>query len=123
MYAFITEGFLNLDSVGHINNQYNTCFWMLVKSGKSKQEAQDRLKGTLAPEKNELLFQQFGINYNTLPAIFRKGSCVFRDSVEEIVKLNEDGTSTKRSRKKVIVDHSDLFGTTFWNKHKDILKG
>lgn len=29
---------------GHINNQYNTCFWMLVKSGKSKSEAQAYLK-------------------------------------------------------------------------------
>lgn len=30
---------------GHINNQYNTCFWMLVnKKGKSKSEAQDYLK-------------------------------------------------------------------------------
>ena len=29
---------------GHINNQYNTCFWMLVKSGKSKSEAQNCLK-------------------------------------------------------------------------------
>jgi hypothetical protein len=29
---------------GHINNQYNTCFWMLVKSGKSEQETQLSLK-------------------------------------------------------------------------------
>jgi len=30
--------------LGHINNQYNTCFWMLVKSGKGKREAQNYLK-------------------------------------------------------------------------------
>ena len=30
--------------VGHINNQYNTCFWMLVKSGKTTREAQSKLK-------------------------------------------------------------------------------
>lgn len=29
---------------GHINNQYNTCFWMLVKSGKTKTQSQDYLK-------------------------------------------------------------------------------
>lgn len=28
----------------HINNLYNTCFWNLVKSGKSPKEAEDRLK-------------------------------------------------------------------------------
>ncbi|KAL0332832.1 UNVERIFIED_CONTAM: tRNA(His) guanylyltransferase 1 [Sesamum calycinum] len=31
----------------HINNQYNTCFWMLVKSGKSKSAAQQYLKGNV----------------------------------------------------------------------------
>ncbi|XP_058099565.1 tRNA(His) guanylyltransferase 1-like isoform X1 [Magnolia sinica] len=105
----------------HINNQYNTCFWMLVKSGKSKNEAQDILKGTLTQEKNELLFQQFNINYNMLPAIFRKGSCVFRAKVEEITKLTDDGDPVKRYRKKVIVDHCDIIGPSFWNEHPDIL--
>ncbi|KAG0519395.1 hypothetical protein BDA96_09G260500 [Sorghum bicolor] len=63
----------------HINNQYNTCFWMLVKSGKSEQEAQIALKGTFAKDKNELLAQQFQINYDDEPAMFRKGSSVYRE--------------------------------------------
>ncbi|KAK5846779.1 hypothetical protein PVK06_003077 [Gossypium arboreum] len=46
--------------------------------GKSKSEAQNYLKGTQAREKNELLLKEFGINYNTLPAMFRLGSSVFR---------------------------------------------
>ena len=29
---------------GHANNQYETCFWMLVKSGKTISEAQEVLK-------------------------------------------------------------------------------
>lgn len=33
-----------LSFAGHINNQYNTCFWELVKSGKSEREAQNFLK-------------------------------------------------------------------------------
>ncbi|KAF8376724.1 hypothetical protein HHK36_031608 [Tetracentron sinense] len=65
----------------HINNQHNTCFWMLVKSGKSKREAQDILKGTQKEEKNELLFQQFGINYKKLPDMFRQGSYFCRREV------------------------------------------
>ena len=93
---------------GHINNQYNTCFWVLVKSGETKTQSQDYLKvtflwwknnfifswlengsyhlalcewllqGTQAREKNELLSNQFGIEYNSLPLIFRMGSSVFR---------------------------------------------
>uniref|UniRef100_A0A1D1Y4H8 Putative tRNA(His) guanylyltransferase n=1 Tax=Anthurium amnicola TaxID=1678845 RepID=A0A1D1Y4H8_9ARAE len=109
------------DGRGHVNNQFNICFWMLVKSGKTRSQAQKFLEGTRTSEKNELLFQQFGMNYNTLPAIFRKGSCVFRDKVEEAVKLDNIGNPIKRSRKKVRVEHCDIIGEEFWNKHLDIL--
>ncbi|KAL5728464.1 tRNA(His) guanylyltransferase [Ranunculus cassubicifolius] len=105
----------------HINNQYNTCFWMLVKSGKTKQEAQDILKGTLTQDKNEILFQQFDINYSTLPAIFRKGSCVFKDRVFEIVKYTKNGDPVKRVRKKVIIQHCDIIEKQFWEEHPWIL--
>lgn len=56
----------------HINNQYNTPFWELVKSGTPPPEAQAALAGTNAGLKNELLFSRFGINYNDLPQQFRK---------------------------------------------------
>lgn len=36
-------------------------------------------KGTLAANKNEILFSRFGINYNKELEIFRKGSVIFRD--------------------------------------------
>ncbi len=36
-------------------------------------------KGTLASDKNEILFSEFGINYNKEPDIFKKGSIVYRD--------------------------------------------
>lgn len=52
--------------------QYNTCYWALVKSGKTGAEAQAVLKGTDAGTKNELLYSQFGINYNELPEQFKK---------------------------------------------------
>ncbi|KAF5179624.1 tRNA(His) guanylyltransferase [Thalictrum thalictroides] len=106
----------------HINNQYNTCFWMLVlNKDKTKKEAQDILKGTQTQDKNELLFQQFNINYSNLPAIFRKGSCVFKDKVEEIVKHTERGDPVKRLRKKVVVSHCDVIGDRFWKDHPWIL--
>eukprot|EP00879_Flechtneria_rotunda_P029185 GHRR01031465.1.p1 GENE.GHRR01031465.1~~GHRR01031465.1.p1 ORF type:complete len:221 (+),score=12.57 GHRR01031465.1:158-820(+) len=56
----------------HINNQYNTCYWCLVNSGKTPSEAQQVLKGTDTAFKNELLYSQFGINYAHLPEQFRK---------------------------------------------------
>ncbi|CDW89535.1 trna guanylyltransferase [Stylonychia lemnae] len=63
----------------HINNQYNTCFWTIVqKGGLSTEQAQKRLKGTLTKDKNEILFSEFGINYNTIDEIFKRGSIWIR---------------------------------------------
>lgn len=41
-------------------------------------EAEQRLKGTVAGDKNEILFSQFGINYNDEELMFRKGSVLSR---------------------------------------------
>ncbi|CAI5996548.1 unnamed protein product [Closterium sp. NIES-65] len=107
----------------HINNQYNTCFWMLVKSGLSPKEAQDTIKGTLADAKNELLFTRFGINYNDLPAIFRKGSSLFRRQVEEQVegKQHPDGRPVVRKRSKLLVVHDDIIADAFWAANPHLL--
>ena len=63
--------------VSDVTLQYNTCFWALVRrGGRTPAQAQEELKGSDAEFKNELLFNQFGINYNTLPEQFKKvGGC------------------------------------------------
>lgn len=37
------------------------------------------MQGTLARDKNEILFQEFGNNYNDEDEMFKKGTVVFRD--------------------------------------------
>ncbi|KAJ4715520.1 tRNA(His) guanylyltransferase [Melia azedarach] len=107
----------------HMNNQYDTCLWMLIKSGKTEKEAEDILKGTQKQEKNELLFQQFGINYKQLPALFRQGSCVLKTQVEDIVKYNGNGAPVKRLRRKERILHlENIAGKSFWNDHPCLLK-
>uniref|UniRef100_A0A3Q7G4C9 tRNA(His) guanylyltransferase n=1 Tax=Solanum lycopersicum TaxID=4081 RepID=A0A3Q7G4C9_SOLLC len=102
----------------HISNQYNTCLWRLVFSGKSEKEAKEILKGTQKQEQNELLFQQFGINYKDLPQIFRQGSCAVKIKVDDTVKYREDGTPVKRPRKKAVIVHSENVATKrFWNNY------
>ena len=34
-------------------------------------------KGTLAADKNEIMFSRFGINYNNEPEIFKKGTVIY----------------------------------------------
>ena len=83
---------------GHINNLYNTTFWALVQKGSmDATQAEERLKvfcsngvsmvgfqlilmqGTIASEKNEILFSEFKINYNNEADMFKKGSIIYRD--------------------------------------------
>ncbi|CAA7058592.1 unnamed protein product [Microthlaspi erraticum] len=107
----------------HVNNLYDTCFWMLVKSGKTISETQEVLKDTLKQQKNELLFQKFGINYKTLPEIFRQGSCLFKAKVEETVKHDENGNPVKRLRRKAVFVHSEnIAGRSFWNEQPSLCK-
>ena len=104
----------------HVNNQYNTCFWALRHSGCSPATAQATLQGTLADAKNELLFSRFGINYNDLPARFKKGS-VITWQLRSAVKLGGNGQEIKRSKREPVVTHDDIIKDAFWAEHPDIL--
>jgi len=76
-------------------------------------QAEEKLRGTLASHKNELLFQEFGINYNNEPALFRKGTTLIR-------KLVPDGTTGKlRSIVVPLVD--DIIGDRFWKENPEVI--
>lgn len=69
----------------HINNLYNTAFWKMVETGKTHQEVEKELKATNSGGKNEILFDRFGINYNNLEIIYRRGTFL----LYELVKIEE----------------------------------
>ncbi|KAH8323556.1 hypothetical protein KR067_013742 [Drosophila pandora] len=95
----------------HVNNLYNTAFWKLVlDKGLSNQQAEERLRGTFSSDKNELLFQEFGINYNTLPAMYRKGTILLRKRVVD-----------RKGRQAIVPLHEDLISSQFWKNHTEIL--
>ncbi|KAJ2233072.1 tRNA-histidine guanylyltransferase 1-like [Coemansia sp. RSA 485] len=105
----------------HINNMYNTCFWALVnKGGMTQKEAEKRLSGTLSKDKNELLFSEFGINYNDEPEIYKKGSVVIREEVLVDV-VDKQGNMSKRTKTVVAILHCDIIKDAFWNKHPEVL--
>ncbi|TBU33543.1 tRNAHis guanylyltransferase [Dichomitus squalens] len=130
----------------HINNLYNTLFWALVlKGGQTTTQAHAVLRGTVSSQKHEMLFSRFGINYNELPARFRKGSVLVREEVstenegvdgleatplpvsEEVSEVVSSGAPRKASKKKVRVRttielcHCDIIGDEFWNARPNIL--
>ena len=147
--------------VAHINNLYNTTFWALVQEGKqTATQAHEALRvsatqrddsvaaltkrgqGTNSAQKNQLLFERFGINYNEVHERMRKGSVIVREEVEwfatwclllltrdDKVSKEDDRSDEKdkgRGKKKrpltrVTVLHCDLIGGEFWKERPYIL--
>ncbi|XP_066581041.1 probable tRNA(His) guanylyltransferase [Prorops nasuta] len=97
----------------HINNLYNTCFWNLVlKSKMTPAKAEEELRGTVSSDKNELLYQKFGINYNNELPIFRKGTTLIRKRIP-----NASSNLTLR----VVVLAEDIIGDKFWIENADLI--
>ncbi|KAK7361954.1 hypothetical protein VNO77_04050 [Canavalia gladiata] len=110
-------------NVCHLNNQHNQCFWRLVERGMNEREAWDFIKGFEKSDLNNLLFDEFNVNYNTLEPIFRQGSCVLKTIVEDIVKYTDNGAPIKRNRRKIITVHSkNIASARFWNEQTVPLK-
>jgi len=105
----------------HINNLYNTVFWALVqKGGMTTTQAEDRLKGSLSADKNEILFQ-FGINYNDEPEVYKKGTILLYtvDCSENIVDSGDK--KHKKAKPKLESLHTDLIREDFWRGNPDLL--
>jgi len=102
----------------HINNLYNTVFWTLVqKGGLSPNAAQERLKGTMAGDKNEILFSQFGINYNKENDQLKKGTTIIK--VKETIQMENEESKT---RTKVVELSCDIIGDKFWADYPHLLE-
>ena len=89
---------------------------------------------TCAAEKNELLFSEFGINYNKLPQLYRKGTTLIWQSTQP--KDTTEGTqlidnterepgsgpiTNKQLKPEILVLNVDIIGEQFWKEHPHIL--
>ncbi|XP_063707037.1 probable tRNA(His) guanylyltransferase [Culicoides brevitarsis] len=99
----------------HINNLYNTCFWTLVqKGGLTCQQAEERLRGTVSSDKNELLFSEYGINYNNLDPMYKKGTILLRK------QINIPGID--KTRTLIVPFYEDMIRDDFWIKNDELLE-
>lgn len=106
----------------HINNLYNTTFWTLVQQGNmTTQEAEQRLSKTVSKDKHELLFSEFGLNYNNEPDVFKKGTTI----VKEFDTAGLSQRQVERKMKKmgrVRVMHCDIIRDGWWDERRWILE-
>ncbi|KAI4159003.1 MAG: hypothetical protein L6R39_000428 [Caloplaca ligustica] len=116
----------------HINNLYNTTFWALVqKGGMGTTEAEQVLKGTVAADKNEIMFSRLGINYSNEAEQFRKGSVVYRhpgndserplhksernEEEGELSKTQKEKEKKRRRRAEIKLEFTDIIRDEFWD--------
>ncbi|KAL7004125.1 tRNA-His guanylyltransferase [Cystobasidiomycetes sp. EMM_F5] len=99
----------------HINNLYNTTFWALIQQGgMSIKEAHACLSGSVSSQKHEILFSRFGINYNQLDVMFRKGSILmWEDDVATTTETND-----KTALRHIAVAHDDMLKDSWWDEHR-----
>jgi tRNA(His) guanylyltransferase len=82
----------------HINNLYNTTFWALVlMGGLTNEQAHNKLKGTFSKDKNEILYNQFNINYNFIEEIYKRGTIILRLFKKEVKVKNQKNKKTQES--------------------------
>lgn len=130
----------------HINNLYNTIFWALVQQGgETTTQAHAILRGTVSGTKNEMLHSRFGINYNTIPARYRKGSVLVQErsppaSSDDLASTAGEtqgtpqqpeqapsGSSRQKASKKahaltkIELHHCDIIGDEFWDQRPYLL--
>ena len=96
----------------------------------SPQEATQRLSGTLSSDKHELLFKQFGINYNNELQQFRKGSLLLltQQQVDKNQRLSRSH-SPRQPHDPLSPDktcdtrllHLDIIKPDFWTQHAYLL--
>ena len=142
----------------HVNNLYNTTFHALtgqytkytLDSDNSykinvdtkydnkpqpltAREATDRLSKTLSSDKHEILFKEYGINYNNELEQFKKGSVLMLNISEEVTKnimkqLNPKKNSLDSPEEADIdlnqyisLNHIDIIKDKFWSENDKLL--
>ncbi len=123
----------------------------MQKGGLTTRQSDGRLKGTVSSQKNEILFSEFGVNYNNEPQQFRKGSVIYKKKVEIPVDGEEktdeqngedvskyrwesqggdkrqDGRQAKyarpdtKVRQRLFEEACDIIGDTFWEANPHLL--
>lgn len=69
--------------------------------------------GTFSSDKNEILFSEFGINYNNEKEIYKKGTTLLRKRIKN--------PRNEKMRQVVLPLHIDMIQDKFWSDNHEIL--
>ena len=78
--------------------------------------------GSFSKDKNEILFQQFNVNYNNLPELHRKGTVLAFEYVERVTEQSAEYKQYRQKKQfyRVLREfHEDVCkeNSKFWREH------
>lgn len=79
-------------------------------------------QGTLAGDKNEILFSEFNINYNNEPLMYRKGTVLIWQKVKTALPHTSCSESLNCSKQAMLCDHQMGSSALWMCIYKSILK-
>jgi len=96
------------------NGLNTTCYWLLrERKGYDKDNATFTLMDRSVPDKHDLLMQEFGINYNELPAWQKRGVGVYMERVPKQGFNPKTGETTVTTRNQLCADMELPFGDAY----------
>ena len=88
----------------HRNALNAHCYWMLRKEGIDIESATQHLHKLSVSDKNELLYQRGGINFNDLPSWQKRGIGVYWETYQKDAFNPKTGSSVVATRRKIKAD-------------------
>lgn len=85
----------------HRNALHGHCYWALRKKGASVRTATNRLSGMSVADKNELLFQETGVNFNDVPAWQKRGVGLYWETYTKEASDPRTGASVQAERRRI----------------------
>ncbi len=112
----------------HRNALSAHCYWALRGKGDSVRKATETLSGLSVSEKNELLFQTSGVNFNDVPKWQRRGVGLFWETYEKQAENPKTGQQVLASRRRIRTelelpmkdDYSDFVREIILREHPGI---
>ncbi|MGR8932792.1 MAG: tRNA(His) guanylyltransferase Thg1 family protein [Gammaproteobacteria bacterium] len=102
--ALVIDYFRWRQEDAHRNALNAHCYWTLRKLGDNPQEAHNRLSSLSVAEKNELLLQKAGMNFNDLPLWQRRGIGFYWEEYEKSAVNPVTGTAVTAPRRRLKID-------------------
>ena len=126
----MTGQYTKYNLINKETNEYSTSKLVNKVEPMTSQDATKRLDGTNSSDKNEILFRDYGINYNNELEQFKKGTVLYLNSFpkkpskaqKKLKYLSLDEEKQSKEEIKIFIENTNIIDDKFWDEHKELLE-